>query len=769
MDAKKKSTTAATTMEPPNARSPRLTNTRRVQNFLLVWLDRNIDEINNEDCCNFIKKLRQVVNSVNTFIDVNKCIDFITGIKEEKIFMISSGTLGQTTVPIVHDMVQVDTIYIFCGNKPRHEKWAHQWSKIKGVYTDIAPIFEELKKAAQDCDQNFVSITLVKKTHEASNQNLNELDQSFMYMHILKEILLSINFEQVHIHKFLTYCREQFTGNTIELKTIDKLEKEYHVHQPIWWYTYDCFLYSMLNRALRTMEIDLITKMGFFILDLHNDIAVLHSEQYARQNLSNSFIVYRGQSLSQKNFQTVMKTKGGLLAFNNFLFTSKIRDVSLDFARRTMATSSLVGVLFVMTIDPSISSAPFANVRSVSAYETEQEILFSMHSVFRIGQIKQIDGKDRLWQVDLILIGDSDPQLHALTELMRKETKGSTGWLRLGKLMVKAAEFDKAEDFYERLLAETTNERDKGDIYYQLGWVKTEQGQYREAITFYENSLQIRQNAFTSQHPAVAECYNEIALLYESMGEPLKALSSYEKALKIYQKALPSNHPDLATSYNNIGGMYDEMGEYSKALSSYEKALEIREKRLPANHPDLATSYNNVGLVYDEMSEYSKALSYYEKALEIRQKTLPTNHPHLASSYNNIGLLYAKMGEYSKALSSHEKALEIRQKTLPSNHPHLATSYACHGSVYEKMGEYSKALSFYEKALEIQQNILPANHPDFAQSYNNIGTVYYYIGEYSKSLTYCERALNIWQDLLPPNHSHLKTVRKNIEMVKKKL
>ena len=56
----------------------------------------------------------------------------------------------------------------------------------------------------------------------------------------------------------------------------------------------------------------------------------------------------------------------------------------------------MVGVLFQITIDSSISSTPFANVRGVSYFQDEEEILFSMHSIFRIGQIKQINGNDRL-------------------------------------------------------------------------------------------------------------------------------------------------------------------------------------------------------------------------------------------------------------------------------------------------------------------------------------------------------------------------------------
>ena len=136
-------------------------------------------------------------------------------------------------------------------------------------------ICEALKQNRTVCDQNMVSISFVKPSDETSKQNLDQLDQSFMYTQILKEILVTIDFEQNHINEFLTYCRESVVGNTYELKNIEKLEKEYHRHQPIWWYTYNIFLYSMLNRALRTMEVDIIIKMGFFVRDLHRNI-LLH-------------------------------------------------------------------------------------------------------------------------------------------------------------------------------------------------------------------------------------------------------------------------------------------------------------------------------------------------------------------------------------------------------------------------------------------------------------------------------------------------------------
>ncbi|CAF4936030.1 unnamed protein product, partial [Rotaria sp. Silwood1] len=372
----------------------------------------------------------------------------------------------------------------------------------------------------------------------------------------------------------------------------------------------------------------------------------------------------------------MMKTQGGLLSFNNFLSTSLDREVSLTFARKTMETSDLTGILFVMKIDPSIPSTPFANVCDVSYFQQEEEILFAMHSIFRIGSMKQIDGNNQLWQVDLTLTSDNDPDLHALTEQTRKDTYPHLeGWDRLGMLLIKLGQFSKAQEVYHILLDQAMTDREKAHIYHMLGMVKDGQGEYKDAIAYYAKSIAIAETILSPTDTNLAASYSAIGVAYEHMGDYSNTLSSHQKALEIHQKTLPANHPDVATSYNNIGSVYEHMGDYSNALSSHQKALEIRQKTLPFNHPDVATSYNNIGIVYNKMGDYSNALSSHRKALEIRQNTLPSNHPDLARSYNNIGIVYNKMGDYSNALTSHQKALEIRQKTLPSNHPDVANSY----------------------------------------------------------------------------------------------
>jgi hypothetical protein len=163
--------------------------------------------------------------------------------------------------------------------------------------------------------------------------------------------------------------------------------------------------------------------MGFFICDLHHQIEQLYQEQLISYG-GKSFKVYRGQGLSTVDFQKLAKAKGGLMSFNNFLSTSKDRKVSLSFAQSASTDADTVHILFVMSIDPSVSSAPFASIEQFSCLETEAEILFSMHTVFRIVDVKQIDNHNRLYQVELQLTDDDDDELRVLTKCIAEDIKG---------------------------------------------------------------------------------------------------------------------------------------------------------------------------------------------------------------------------------------------------------------------------------------------------------------------------------------------------------
>ncbi|CAM4788069.1 unnamed protein product [Rotaria magnacalcarata] len=784
-----------------------------VQNYLVIWVDGNIDE-NTEDCRNTLAQLRAAVSEVNVCTTPEGCIEFLNEMDDGKAFIISSGALGQHLVTDIHGMPKVDAIYIFCGNKARQWLWTKDWPKIRGVFTSINPICESLKKVARECDHDSIPMSFVPKrctSDAASNeQNFNQLPPTYMYSVIFKDIILEINDDDAKSIKALeTYCKKQHIPDA----EINELKSKYHQKSPVWWYTCEIFLCGMLNRGLRSLDMEAMSKLGFFIRSLHLQLKQLHQQQSA--NFRKPFTVYRGQGMTKEDFKNLLDSKGGLLSFNNFLSASMERKVGMEFVERTMKKNKdIVGVIFIMTIDQSklsTSNTPFALIDEHSAIPSEQEILFTMHTVFRVVEIKQTAKNNRLWEVQLTITDDNDPQLSTLTNRIKEEVQGLTGWYRMGQLMLTVGHLDQAEELYQELLKNASTNSDRAHIYHQLGMLKNDQVKYQEAANFYENALEIyrkilpdndasltptysaiglvynnmgeyskalefyekslktKEISLPTNHPSLATAYNNIGSVYKNMGEYSKALEYFEKSNKIWKTSLPPTHPDLATSYNNIGQVYNNMGEYSKALEFYEKSNKIFEISLPQTHPNLATSYNNIGEVYHNMGEYSKALEYFEKSNKILQISLLPTHPNLAASYNNIGQVYNNMGEYSKALEFYEKSLKIREISLPLNHPNLATSYNNIGSVYHNMGEYSKALEFYEKSLKSKEISLPPNHPSLATSYNNIGGVYDSMGEHSKALPPLEKALAIYRNSLPPTHHYIKEVMNDIDSVKKKL
>ncbi|CAF1983054.1 unnamed protein product [Rotaria magnacalcarata] len=306
-----------------------------------------------------------------------------------------------------------------------------------------------------------------------------------MYSMIFKDTVLEIDDDDAKsINTLVIYCRQQ----KIPEIQINSLQSTYHQKSPVWWYSKSMFLRSMLNRALRLLDMETMIKtVGKF-----------------------STSVYRGQGLSQQDFQNLCDSKGGLLSFNNFLSTSKEKEEAMNFVQDSPHESAdNVSVIFIMTIDQSklsTSNTPFALIDEHSAIPSEQEILFTMH------------------KVQLTITDDDDPQLFTLTSHIKQEVRGSIGWYRMGQLMLKVGHFNQAEELNQELLKNASADSDRANIYRQLGWLKDQQGKYQEAANIYEISLEVERNT------------------------------------------LPEDYASLATTYGNIGRMYDNMGEYSKAL-----------------------------------------------------------------------------------------------------------------------------------------------------------------------------------------------------------
>ncbi|CAF1025684.1 unnamed protein product [Adineta ricciae] len=740
------------------------------QGLLLIWLDSNFDPRSFEHITS-IALFQQIIPTVKPCTDKKHCMRYIQSAQECKIFLISSGSFGEEVVPNVHDMPQIDSIFIFCGNKPRHEQWARKWSKVRGVFTEPISICKALQMAIDESEAADIPVHIMSSSKTPTDKSKDTLDPIFMYTKIAKEILLTIQFNDEQIKQFTDHCRELYADDTHELENIEWLEKEYRDQTAIWWYTCDCFLYRLVNRALREMDMMTIIETGFFIADLHREIEQLHSEQYGKHGFNKTFKVFRGQSMPKEELAKLTNKLGGLISFNKFLSTGRDRQAALRFAHHGFGKHGFVGVLFTIIVDPSQpNQVPFASLANNSYYTESDEILFSTHTIFRILDIKPVDRGQRVFEVTMTLTNDTDESLEQLAASIHEEMNSiPNAWCKLVQLLTKIGQFKQAEQMSYRLLRTLKDDSEKVYIYKQLGSIKADQHDYDKALEYYNRAVEIQHSILPSDDLQLASSYDNISRIYQNMEDHSQALSLLEKALKIKRKILPDAHLDLASSYENIGELHSKMNNYTEALSYYEKALKIRAKSLPPDHPDLAIMYTRNGTALNHIGKYEEALHNFQKALNIQQKLLPPNHPDIATSYTHIGMTFNHMTNYQDALHNYEQALKIQQATLPPNHPLLAASYDNIGSIFLSMGQWQEALGSYEKALHIKQNYLSPGQLLPAAEYYKIGMAFRHAKDYERALSFFEKALEIQQKAPTSDDPTIEDCNKNIEKMKAKL
>ncbi len=635
---------------------------RLLETSRLIWLDSNLHKTNENK-----RQLACLFDSIEKFIDPVECVDFFTDIKLQKVFMIISHVFGEQIVPLIHDIPQLDSIFIFCYDTIDDQSWSNNYRKVKGFFTEMSSLCNSLMRHTRQSDEDFIPMSIIPSS---INYKLDELDPSFMYSRLLQETILErmeFNNEQAKCD-LVDFYRSQ---DDIDRGLIDEFDRECDHHSPIWWYTKASFIYSSLNRALRTQDVEVIIKLAFFIKKLHQQIEEIH----CNNSLSTTMTVYRGQAMNVIEFEKLKQSQGGLISFNSFLSTSLDRQVAYMFADsiQLSADDNFVGILFEMEISSlPTSSYPFAALDNISYFlDEEKEILFSMHTVFRIVKIEQIE--HRLWQIHLILTKDHDEQLRQLTDHMRKEISQPTGWLQLGQLMYRMGLHDQALQLYQTLL-HTKNIEDCAELsflHHQLGFIYGEQEQELDkALEHFKITLGIELSHGQEDHSQIASIYNNIGAIYYQWNNFDNALKYFQLSLAVNLKHILTVDPEwIASSYNNIAMIYREQNEYKKAIDNYQQSLDLKLNYLPSNHPSLAITYTNIADIYYQIEDYHSARDYHKKALEIQQRALPNTHIALALTHRGLALTFEKLNQNSDAIIHARQALHIVQHTRTSiNH-----------------------------------------------------------------------------------------------------
>ena len=222
-----------------------------------------------------------------------------------------------------------------------------------------------------------------------STKNSNEFEQLFAYALLLKEILINYKSSKQEKNDLIEFARFHYNENFSQLNFIDQYANmNYNQISPIEWYTRECFIYSMTNRALKLYDMEILSKIAFFIRDLHQQIKDLHSKSLNNEKI----LVYYGQGISNDQFNQLSINIDGLISFNNFLLTTIDKEISFHYALQSANDFNLISILFQIEIDCSKTLFPFVKLDEFDYFhDTDQHILFSFNSIFRIHHIERLE------------------------------------------------------------------------------------------------------------------------------------------------------------------------------------------------------------------------------------------------------------------------------------------------------------------------------------------------------------------------------------------
>lgn len=631
----------------------------------IVWLSKSVDT---ENITGF-QGLCDVQEIVRPFSDCDRCAEFVADLQigEHVVFFVISTSLAQDILPLFHELPQIDSIFIF-GNTEiwQDDEWCKKWRKLKGIYKDVASTCAKLMKYIKNSlhgnndHDEFTTLQATSFTN-AKNDAKQHQEAVFMYCRILYVIFSEMEVNEYEADNFIDMCRTEITGNQA---WINEFERDYTSGKAIWWYTRSTYLYSMLNEAFRTQNIRVLFTMNFLIRDLYRRLEELHSKAL----ISGTISVYRGQNMKRSDFEHQIKNNiGGLLSITTFWSTSRDPNVAHMFLGRQ---SDKAAVIFHMSVDSTldIDRNPFADIHEESAMGDEDEVLFSVGTVFRIVQVEYLDDGD-IWKVSLTLTTDADEQLSLLTNQIVTEISGSTGYHRLGKLMCLMGKWDDAFEIYDILLEKIPDDDHPqlAHIHNQLGYICDKNTAFTEALDHYQQSL--RYSSANDVHTAAV--YNNMGIIYFQRKDLNRALDHFQRSLEIEMRVPSPNQQNIATRLSNIGGVLKEEGKLKEALSNFERAIDIQRAHLSPIHPSMAILYNNIGTIYFEMKKYSAALFAQRKTLEIQHLSLPPNHPSLATIHCNVASTLEALGQYEEAVQHVLQAVEILRCTFPPDHPNI--------------------------------------------------------------------------------------------------
>lgn len=269
------------------------------------------------------------------------------------------------------------------------------------------------------------------------------------------------------------------------------------------------------------------------------------------------------------------------------------------------------------------------------------------------------------------------------------------------------------------------NDKLRADVAITLAEIKSDLGQYSEALAFFAEAVQ---QAEALDDPL------RLILAVGPMGTAYRELGRYEEARRCYERARTlartAGQESLeAAALGNLADLALLTGDLSSALTCSEQAL--ARARGTGDRYQIAQSLATRASILHRAAQYDQALALYDEALEALHRIGDTGGEIRLRL--NRGQVMAALGRLEEALAELEQVRQIAEES--GRRSLQAEALSATGALYSRRGDPVRALDALEKALAIEGGLGPLER---AATLLNIAAVQMALNQ----LIFAEEALN---------------------------
>ncbi len=302
-------------------------------------------------------------------------------------------------------------------------------------------------------------------------------------------------------------------------------------------------------------------------------------------------------------------------------------------------------------------------------------------------------------------LGKLDSAMHQFEQAMvlaKKENDGAeiaNNYISFASIKTEMGDYNEAIDFYQLGIEKQVEIGDSSgmcDAWLRKGNVYSSQGNHPKATEAYLTSLRICEAAGRKQ--MVGYNYGSLAIIHDKRDEYAKAEEYYDKALDVFKSI--SDDYAVASVLNNKGIMYKNIGSYQKAIDAYEESLALFTKIGVARGRNACLT--NLGILHNELGQYELGTSYSLQGLALAREL--NNQESEQDNLNALARSSLGLGDDNRALryAGESKVLADDLGSLEK----MRDVEETYSMIYRKTGQYERALDHYERFVTYKDSVV---------------------------------------------------------------